>query len=101
MIKIVDDKLYDTEKAETITSCYEQQKDSTLCNYITLCKSPKGTYFLHLSKEKYAYYDGLDKKFVTADDILVISRDDAIEWCKDHVLLDVLKAEFGIELEEG
>jgi len=83
MKKIINSLLYDTEKSVEIAVV---NRGLFGCG-IKLCQTPNKRYFL------YAY--NCDKT------IQPLSLEEAIKWCEDNCLIDVLKGHFDIDIEEA
>ena len=103
MRAVIDRKIYDTEKAEFIArwSNGHNTGDFQWCEEI-LYKSPKGTYFLYGEGGPMSKYSEQHGNSITgSDEIIVMSKDDVIEWLEDKNMVDEMEKLFPDIIQEG
>jgi len=81
MRKIINNKLYDTNTARKLGKI----RNKWWMGCTILYRTPRGRYFI--------YDDWWES-------IIVMSRAQAIKWCKDNLFLDVLKNHFKVNIKE-
>lgn len=102
MIRIIDRKAYDTDKAEQIAK-YAPRTDRSDFSYLieTLYKDSDGEYFLHGdggAATKYARQVSDGK--APGETIKPLSDEEALEWCEDREIDgEVVIEEFGYLIE--
>lgn len=103
MKKIIDKKRYNTETAELIAEWSNNyySNDFKYCEE-SLYLTKKGTYFIHGSggpMTKYAVSYGNSSS--GGETIILVSKEESIEWCEQRQLHDTLEKHFTCEIEEG
>lgn len=104
MKKIINHKLYDTDKARVIGS-WDNGKVYEGLNFFTdtLYRKRTGEYFLHGeggARTQYAVNHG-DGRWTGGEAIIPLSYEKASEWAEEHLPADVYEAEFGDVTEDG
>lgn len=103
MRKLIDGKLYDTEKATGITYILSAEAfGDTNYFFEELYIRQDGSYFLHGSGGAYTKYGVHGKGYSRgSSDIFAFSRKEAYEWLKDHGKTEVILEHFSDFIEEA
>lgn len=96
MKKIIDGKRYDTEKAEEIAAWWNgyAKNDFKRCEEV-LFKTARGNYFLHgEGGAMSAYSKPCGDMTGGGEDIIPMTREEAIRWCENRDCTAALEEEF-------
>lgn len=97
MKKIIDNKVYDTEKATEKATWEHHTSDSPYYCKDTIYLTAKGNWFIHFINA--SSVDGVVEGFV--EDIRMLSSDMAYEWLRERHKADLILEHFPEMVEEA
>lgn len=103
MKKIINKKVYDTEKAKLVAKYSNGLPISNFKHvYEDLYVTKKGQFFLHVQGGPLTIYsEKIGSNTYGVEDIILLSEDEAYKWLEKNNEIEAIKKYFDNEIEEG